>query len=143
MFGFFQATAENRLSKLLLRQKTKKHHFTFLGYTYIHKFINAQWGSSKHLGVLNIFKSKCLVFAHFWSAFDEIFMTGVKLQIFCKNFFAKYDKNNTFLTKQNLKGWTVIPIPHMRSYSFTPRQGRSATWPRKAPIPRDSPSEWC
>ena len=27
--------------------------------------------------------SKCLVFAHFWSDFDEKFMTGVKLQIFC------------------------------------------------------------
>ena len=49
----------------------------------------AQWGSSKHLGVLNIFKSKCLVFAHFWSDFDEIFMTGVKLQIFFrKNIFS-------------------------------------------------------
>jgi len=43
---------------------------------------NALWGSRKHLGVLNIFKSKCLVFAHFWSDFDEIFMTGVKLHIF-------------------------------------------------------------
>ena len=40
-------------------------------------------------GVLNIFQSKCLVFAHFWSNFDEIFMTGVKLQIFFrKNIFS-------------------------------------------------------
>ena len=44
--------------------------------------VSALLWSRELLGVLNIFKSKCLVFAHFWSDFDEIFMTGVKLQIF-------------------------------------------------------------
>ena len=40
IFGFFfLATAENCLSKLQLKQKTKNHHFTFFGYTYMHKTI--------------------------------------------------------------------------------------------------------
>ena len=51
--------------------------------------VSALLWSRELLGVLNIFKSKCLVFAHFWSDFDEIFMTGVKLQIFFrKNIFS-------------------------------------------------------
>ena len=102
----------------------------------------ALWGSSKHLGVLNIFKSKCLVFAHFWSDFDKIFITGVKLQMFFrKNIFSPNMIKKWHLLHKNwravlwnlkffLETYQAIPEKHLKIFFFhiPALHGENAIW---------------
>ena len=77
-------------------------------YTYTN---HCTMGLSIEIEDFQVLKSKCLVFAQFWSKSDNSFFDWCKtVNILVEKYFPhKYDdKYGIFFTK-NLKGWTVKP----------------------------------